>query len=242
MPVQAGACYAPAGRVPVTRRSRGSSKPPAPEEETADPDEGLEEIVVDEVPPKFGESPPEVPPATAAVPAQEEERDENGRYIYHPSFIDPPVDECELDEDGLTEQDRADLAVLRDLPSCPGHSLPHLSGVPLMTPPRRGLRGGAPLWGLAEAAALAVGEALTRRRSRLLGSVEAAVLAAEEVQTSGMAWAGTACTSLGAGLGFRSLRFGPSTNIAPAIPCTDRILKQRRRGCCLLCPELPPPP
>ena len=55
-----------------------------------------------------------VPPATAAVPAQEEERDENGRYIYHPSFIDPPVDESELDEDGLTEQDRADLAVLRE--------------------------------------------------------------------------------------------------------------------------------
>ena len=26
-------------------------------------------------------------------------------YIYHPSFIDPPVDESELDEDGLTEQD-----------------------------------------------------------------------------------------------------------------------------------------
>ena len=33
-----------------------------------------------------------------------------GRYIYHPSFIDPPVDESELDEDGLTEQDRADSA------------------------------------------------------------------------------------------------------------------------------------
>ena len=55
-----------------------------------------------------------VSPATAAVPAQEEERDENGRCIYHPSFIDPPVDESELDEDGLTEQDRADLAVLRE--------------------------------------------------------------------------------------------------------------------------------
>ena len=58
------------------------TKPPAPEEETADPDEGLEEIVVDEVPPEFRERSPGVPPATAAVPAQEEERDENGRYVY----------------------------------------------------------------------------------------------------------------------------------------------------------------
>ena len=104
-----GESYVPGSLVEhyLTRRSRGSSKPPAPEEETSDPDEGLEEIVVDEVPPEFRESP-------AAVPAQEEERDENGRYAYHPSFIDPPVDESELDEDGLTEQDRADLAVLRE--------------------------------------------------------------------------------------------------------------------------------
>ena len=66
-------------------------------------------------PPEFRQSPPAGgSPATAAVPAQEEERDENGRYVYHPSFIDPPVDESELDEDGLTEQDRADLAVLRE--------------------------------------------------------------------------------------------------------------------------------
>ena len=115
-PPTSGEGYVPGSLVEhyLTRRSRGSSKPPAPEEEIADPDEGLEEIIVDEVPPEFRESPPELPPATAAVPAQEEERDENGRYIYHPSFIDPPVDESELDEDGLTEQDRADLAVLRE--------------------------------------------------------------------------------------------------------------------------------
>ena len=72
----------------------GRALPYPAEEEIADPDEGLEEIIVDEVPPEFRESPPGVPPATAAVPAQEEERDEN--------------------EDGLTEQDRADLAVLRE--------------------------------------------------------------------------------------------------------------------------------
>ena len=105
-PPTSGESYVPGSLVEhcLTRRSRGSSKPAAPEEETADPDEGLEEIVVDEVPPEFRESPPGVPPVTAAVPAQEEERDENGRYVYHPSFIDPPVDESELDEDGLTSR------------------------------------------------------------------------------------------------------------------------------------------
>ena len=115
-PPTSGESYVPGSLVEhyLTRRSKGSSKPPAPEEEAADPDEGLEEIVVDEVPPELRESRPGVPPATAAVPAQEEERDENGRYVYHPSFVDPPVDECELDEDGLTAQDRADLAALRE--------------------------------------------------------------------------------------------------------------------------------
>ncbi|CAE7206190.1 unnamed protein product, partial [Symbiodinium pilosum] len=57
--------------------------PPARTEEPADSDEGLEEIVI------------------------EKERDEDGRYVYHPSFVDPG-------RDVLTAQDRADLAVLRE--------------------------------------------------------------------------------------------------------------------------------
>ena len=46
-------------------------------------------------------------------PAGTEEVDGNGQYVYRPSFVDPPVDESELDEDGFTAQDRADLAALR---------------------------------------------------------------------------------------------------------------------------------
>ena len=63
-PPTSGEGYVPGSLVEhyLTRRSRGSSKPPAPEEEIADPDEGLEEIIVDEVPPEFRESPPKVPP------------------------------------------------------------------------------------------------------------------------------------------------------------------------------------
>ena len=59
----------------------------------------------------------------------------------------------------------------------------------LLSPKVGACREGAPLWGLVEAAALAVGEAPTRRRSPPLRSVEAAVLAVGEVPTSQMAWA-----------------------------------------------------
>ena len=63
-PPTSGEGYVPGSLVEhyLTRRSRGSSKPPAPEEEIADPDEGLEEIIVDEVPPEFRERLPGVPP------------------------------------------------------------------------------------------------------------------------------------------------------------------------------------
>ena len=46
-----------------------------------------------------------VPPLASSQVAQEE-RDDNGQYVYRPSFTDPPVDESELDEDGFTAQDR----------------------------------------------------------------------------------------------------------------------------------------
>ena len=42
-----------------------------------------------------------------------EERDADGNYIYTPSFHDPPVNEADLDENGLTAQDREDLQVLQ---------------------------------------------------------------------------------------------------------------------------------
>ena len=83
-------------------------------EEPGDPEDEFEEIVVDPVPPGFAGASAQAgaPPSTSSQVAHEE-RDDNGQYIYRPSFTDPPVDESELDEDGFTAQDRADLAALR---------------------------------------------------------------------------------------------------------------------------------
>ena len=83
-------------------------------EEPGDPEDEFEEIVVDPVPPGFAGASAQAgaPPSTSSQVVHEE-RDDNGQYIYRPSFTDPPVDESELDEDGFTAQDRADLAALR---------------------------------------------------------------------------------------------------------------------------------
>ena len=68
-------------------------------------------------------SAPSTRQASAAVPAggqgpvssgSAEERDAEGNYVYVPSFHDPPANEADLDENGLTGQGREDLQVLQN--------------------------------------------------------------------------------------------------------------------------------